>query len=240
MSYEIPINRSTMTEAGKVASFCRDFDMDFSNATGIAAYISTGFDSENKVYQMSKMNYVPSRTGTNNDEYHGVIVRMESDPSGSDVYTYRIGENDYNSATTYSQFKSSTNADVAPSTNRLVGVVANTHVQGMEGGLQNWGLSNGKWQKIVNRGKLTPYNRAYLQPTAAETEQMNGSGSGEAKVAMVFGNFSDFWTTDIDSSLQNHEEKTNDSWYSIDGRRLQGKPTQKGIYINNGKKEIIK
>ena len=32
----------------------------------------------------------------------------------------------------------------------------------------------------------------------------------------------------------------NDSWYTLDGRRLSGKPTEKGIYINNGKKIAIK
>ena len=31
-----------------------------------------------------------------------------------------------------------------------------------------------------------------------------------------------------------------DAWYTIDGRKLDGKPTQRGIYINNGKKTIIK
>ena len=31
-----------------------------------------------------------------------------------------------------------------------------------------------------------------------------------------------------------------DAWYSIDGSRLNGKPAQKGVYINNGKKIIIK
>ena len=31
-----------------------------------------------------------------------------------------------------------------------------------------------------------------------------------------------------------------DAWYTIDGRKLSGKPTQRGIYINNGKKTIIK
>ena len=31
-----------------------------------------------------------------------------------------------------------------------------------------------------------------------------------------------------------------DGWYTIDGRRLAGKPTQSGIYINNGKKILIK
>ena len=31
-----------------------------------------------------------------------------------------------------------------------------------------------------------------------------------------------------------------DSWYSLDGRRLNGMPAQKGIYVKNGKKFIIK
>lgn len=35
-------------------------------------------------------------------------------------------------------------------------------------------------------------------------------------------------------------ELTNDSWYSIDGVKLQGKPTQRGLYIVNGKKVLVK
>ena len=31
-----------------------------------------------------------------------------------------------------------------------------------------------------------------------------------------------------------------DAWYSLDGCRLNGKPTAKGIYINNGRKVVIK
>lgn len=30
------------------------------------------------------------------------------------------------------------------------------------------------------------------------------------------------------------------AWYDLQGRRLQGKPTQRGLYIRNGKKEIIR
>ena len=29
-------------------------------------------------------------------------------------------------------------------------------------------------------------------------------------------------------------------YYSLDGRKLSGKPTQKGVYINNGQKVVIK
>jgi len=35
-------------------------------------------------------------------------------------------------------------------------------------------------------------------------------------------------------------EVSTDGWYTLDGKRLTGQPTQKGIYVNNGKKVIIK
>ena len=35
-------------------------------------------------------------------------------------------------------------------------------------------------------------------------------------------------------------EVSTDGWYTLDGKRLAGQPTQKGIYVNNGKKVIIK
>lgn len=47
-------------------------------------------------------------------------------------------------------------------------------------------------------------------------------------------------TLGIDASLVNREEVNSEEWYSLDGRKLQGKPAQKGIYIQNGKKVIIK
>ena len=36
------------------------------------------------------------------------------------------------------------------------------------------------------------------------------------------------------------EWKSFDSWYTLSGQKLLGKPTQNGIYINNGKKVVIK
>ena len=33
---------------------------------------------------------------------------------------------------------------------------------------------------------------------------------------------------------------SNDTWFDLEGRKLAGKPSQKGIYINNGKKVTIK
>ena len=36
------------------------------------------------------------------------------------------------------------------------------------------------------------------------------------------------------------EVKKDDSWYSLDGRKLDGMPTKKGIYINGGRKVVVK
>ena len=44
------------------------------------------------------------------------------------------------------------------------------------------------------------------------------------------------------TELQNNgiTESQNDSWYTLDGRKLNRKPTQKGIYLVNGNKVIIR
>jgi hypothetical protein len=36
------------------------------------------------------------------------------------------------------------------------------------------------------------------------------------------------------------EEVRSGYWYTLDGRCLMGKPTTKGLYIDNGKKIVIK
>ena len=36
------------------------------------------------------------------------------------------------------------------------------------------------------------------------------------------------------------EEGRNDKWYTLDGRRLSGKPTKKGLYIRNGEKRVVR
>ena len=44
--------------------------------------------------------------------------------------------------------------------------------------------------------------------------------------------------TGIDESIVNSEDM-NSVWYDLNGRKLQGKPSLKGVYIKNGKKVIV-
>ena len=36
------------------------------------------------------------------------------------------------------------------------------------------------------------------------------------------------------------DAKDGGAWYTLDGRRLSGKPSQRGVYVNNGRKIVIK
>jgi len=64
---------------------------------------------------------------------------------------------------------------------------------------------------------------------------------GLAASARAFSmNLGDGETTSISEELRVESEEfaTATEWYTLDGRKLQGQPTQKGVYIVNGKKVI--
>ncbi len=46
-------------------------------------------------------------------------------------------------------------------------------------------------------------------------------------------------TTSMEDGRRKMEDGKND-WYSLEGRKLSGRPTRKGVYIHNGRKEVIK
>ena len=58
--------------------------------------------------------------------------------------------------------------------------------------------------------------------------------------ARLFIGLPDDEVTAISASLNDKGQMINDKWYDLNGRRLNGKPTAKGVYINNGKKYVVK
>ena len=47
-------------------------------------------------------------------------------------------------------------------------------------------------------------------------------------------------TLGVTTPLSDRRGAGGEAWYSLDGRKLSGKPAQKGVYINNGKKIVMK
>ena len=113
--------------------------------------------------------------------------------------------------------------------NMLKGVLEPTVIDPTDGDKTNFILTNGStgigFYAVSNSGELAA-GKAYLQlPTDAFAQ------SGKA-VNFVF----DDQTTGIFNTTV---EDVNDGYYTLDGVRLDTRPTDKGIYIHNGKKIVI-
>lgn len=65
----------------------------------------------------------------------------------------------------------------------------------------------------------------------------DGGVAGARTFVMDFG---DEDTTTGIITMSDVRSEISDGWYTIDGRKLSGKPSVKGVYVNNGRKVIIK
>ena len=86
----------------------------------------------------------------------------------------------------------------------------------------------------ISPGKFFLYNPSYKASGG-------GGGSSGLRRNLRFVVEEDEDATGIDNEQQTMVNgQMNDLWYTLDGQRLEGKPTRKGIYITNGKKRYFK
>ena len=78
--------------------------------------------------------------------------------------------------------------------------------------------------------EYVPARKAYF------TVPASSSPAPARGFTMVFGSDE----TGITATTLTDGTMADDAWYTMDGRRLQGKPATKGMYINGGKKIVIK
>ena len=85
--------------------------------------------------------------------------------------------------------------------------------------------------------------RAYFQLKQGLTAgEPNSNQAGVRAFKLNFGddsNATGIISAEANSSLFTIHSSLSD-WYTLDGRRLSGKPTRSGVYINNGVKVVIK
>lgn len=110
-------------------------------------------------------------------------------------------------------------------TNLLVGSAEATEISSIANS-PVYVLFNDKFKRAIS-GTI-PARRAYLPLGAAVVP----SGAPQfMNINIGDGSVTAIKTLSVDDK--------NDSWYTIDGLKLNGKPQRKGIYINNGKKKYI-
>lgn len=82
--------------------------------------------------------------------------------------------------------------------------------------------------------------RAYLKYEPAPQNAPRRTAS-ELPATMKVRLVSNIGGTTAVTEMRNKElGKRNDGWFTLDGRKLDGKPSAKGVYINNGRKIVIK
>jgi len=95
---------------------------------------------------------------------------------------------------------------------------------------QNNYAFNGKEFVWVKNALNIPANKAWLEIGSTPA-------AGSRTVKLVFGNS----LTGIEGIAADKAEADGDgNWYDLNGRKLNSKPTTKGVYINNGRKVVIK
>lgn len=103
----------------------------------------------------------------------------------------------------------------------------------------------GSFVHLVSGASAAPF-RAYLKYTGSDDNwakaRMRSASVSDALpnriIVRIVGANGD--ATVIGTLDTRTGEISTGDWYSIDGHRLQGKPAKKGLYINNGRKVVIK
>ena len=124
---------------------------------------------------------------------------------------------------------------------------APTGIYGFSASDANDGITQGQFVKVGKYVRVKPM-RCYLQYGDGTSDWAGARGMTRAAaeplpetigVRLISANGE---VTGIGTISTKTGEGTidNGAWYSLDGRRIEGKPSTKGIYVNNGKKVVIK
>jgi len=137
-------------------------------------------------------------------------------------------------------------------TNDLRGVNVDTPVANIrsdlgEGTLYVLGMTT------VNNEQHFGFHRYTANEMPARKAFLHVPGSSNARALdMVFGDITGIaemrneegemrnGNEDFATPHSDHGQRMRNAWYTLDGRKLNGKPTKPGLYINNGRKVVIK
>ena len=100
-----------------------------------------------------------------------------------------------------------------------------------EGDYINFYLSDSRFLKVESM-VIIPANRAYLK--------LPSSLVGDTQTVKLWWGNEEPSPVATNISEASQEKVQNNDWFSLDGRKLNGRPTEKGIYIHNGRKVIVK
>ena len=209
-----PTDTYVQTLATKYASFDHDFPVSFVAKNGheaLEAYVGPSTYRVTQPTKVQKILKMIKVTSTAANE--GVLLKGEI----GRTYTYQIAETDPGLYTG----------------NRVIGVREDTTlVQTESDGKSNWVLQPDYKLHLVSNGTIKS-SRAYVH------EMNDGDTNFGAKgIYLSFALNEENNTTGIDK-VENKKDDEENVYYTLSGVRVIN-PTEKGVYIKNGKKVIIR
>lgn len=209
-----------LSSTGK-STLCSDVDLDFSGfEDNLKAYVVTGYDMGTKTFWLNRVLEASACTplflvGTANATY--------SIPSKGIQTSFE---------------------------NMLVGNLSGSTIQVVEtsedGALRNLYLKDGTFKKVKNYANIAN-GKCYLQaPSDIVAAMARGMEDPDFNLIvndeLMSMSFSDLDEDENATGIISTTNYTNsvDAWYSLDGRKLNCKPTRSGVYVNNGRKVVLK
>lgn len=209
-----PTDTYVQTLATKYASFDHDFPVSFVAKNGheaLEAYVGPSTYRVTQPTKVQKILKMIKVTSTAANE--GVLLKGEI----GRTYTYQIAETDPGLYTG----------------NRVIGVREDTTlVQTESDGKSNWVLQSDYKLHLVSNGTIKS-GRAYVHETNDGDTSFGAKG-----IYLSFALNEENNTTGIDS-VENKKADEENVYYTLSGVRVIN-PTEKGVYIKNGKKVIIR
>ena len=209
-----PTDTYVQTLATKYASFDHDFPVSFVAKNGheaLEAYVGPSTYRVTQPTKVQKILKMIKVTSTAANE--GVLLKGEI----GRTYTYQIAETDPGLYTG----------------NRVIGVREDTTlVQTESDGKSNWVLQPDYKLHLVSNGTIKS-GRAYVHETNDGDTNFGAKG-----IYLSFALDEEKNTTGIDS-VENKKADEENVYYTLSGVRVIN-PTEKGVYIKNGKKVIIR
>ena len=194
-------------------------------------YVPTKLSTQDKELFFSRVKIIMPNEGVlvHNIENSSRYVEL---PRINENDTYLIKKRKSPESTQFQKYEMK--MDTIYSKNMLVGVVEPTTIEEQADDYTNFILYHGMFYP-TSRGTLGA-NRAYLQILTSDYEEMKNNTTS-VNLSIVFEDKDEDAIQDIQIS---HQQSDHDAWFTIDGRQLSSRPTLPGIYVNGGKKVIIK
>lgn len=220
------------------ATFVSPYNIDLTGQTALKAYICDYYGKDNNLVHMVQIKHIPKNTPVMLKGY------------ARDMYVLYIseGNKDVDHGISEEVFAK----------NRLVGAMEDgMMVQPTEEGIHNgavttWhnmGLTQNKFLTFTVASPIAK-GRAYLRITQEEYEDLYAAhvsaSAASTSTKIVFEDTDFDYSSDVTTptGIENLENVTvtvgDGHYYNLNGVRVNGIPTQKGIYIRNGKKIVVR